>query len=59
MVTNFADKLTNVPRTLSHNRLETATNGSKNIERDSETPKETCISPKKRQKPIDDLRLIW
>ena len=58
MVINFADKITKVPRILSHNRLETATNESKTIEHDRETPKETCISPEKRQKTIDDLKLI-
>ena len=29
-----------------------------NFENDKEIPKERCISPKERQKTIDDLRLI-
>ena len=38
--------------------METRRNETKYIESDREKPKEKCISPEKRQKIIDDLRLM-
>ena len=55
MVIKFADNIKTVSRTSLQNSLETVTNETKNTEHDTETPKETCISPEKRQKTIDDL----
>ena len=48
----FADKITNISRNLQKNNSETVTN-----ENEKEIPKERYISPEKRKKYIDDLRL--
>ena len=47
----IANRITEVSKSLLQNNLETTVN-----EHDEETPKEK--SPEKRQKIIDDLRLI-
>ena len=49
----IADKITKVSKDSQQNNSETVTN-----ENDKEIPKERCIAPEKRQKIIDDLRLI-
>ena len=51
-------KITKASRTSSLNSSDTVTNEAKNIEHDKEIPKERYISPVKRQKIIDDLRLM-
>ena len=55
---NIADKIKRASRILLKNSSETVTNEAKNIGIDREIPKEKYISPEKRQKIIDDLRLI-
>ena len=45
--------MTKVSKTSPKNNSETVTN-----EHDKEIPKERYVSPKERQKTIDDLRLI-
>ena len=54
----IADKIKNVKKTSRQNTSETVTNGTESIEHDKEIPKERYISPEKRQKIIDDVRLI-
>ena len=54
----IADKITKVSRTSSQNSIGIVINEIENIEHDREIPKERCTSPGKRQKIIDDLRLI-
>ena len=49
----IADKITKISKISPHNNSETVTN-----EHDKEIHKERYISPKERQKIIDDLRLI-
>ena len=59
MISNkIADKITKVSRTSSQKRSLTVTNETENIELDREIPKERNISLEKRQKSINDLRLI-
>ena len=54
MVDNkIASKIMGVSKNSQKNNSETVTN-----ENDKETPKESYISPEKRQKIIDNLRLI-
>ena len=48
-----ASKTTKVSTTSQQNSLETVTN-----QNDKEIPKERYISPKEREKVIDNLRLI-
>ena len=50
---NIANKITKVSKNSQQNNSETLTN-----EHDKEIPKERYISPKERQKIIDNLRLI-
>ena len=50
----IADSITKVSKTIPQNNSKTVA-----IEHDKEIPKERYISPEKRQKIIDDLRLIW
>ena len=52
------DKITNVWRTSPQNSSETAANETERIEHGKQILKERYISPEKRQKIIDDLRLI-
>ena len=47
----IANKITKASRNLPQNTSET-------IESETEIPRERCISPEKRQKIIDDLRLV-
>ena len=54
----IADKMTKVSKTLPNNSSETVTNETENVEQDKEIPKERYISSEKRQKIIDDLRVI-
>ena len=54
----IADKITKVSRTSSQKSSLTVTNETENIELDREIPKERNISLEKRQKSINDLRLI-
>ena len=49
----IADKVTKVSKASPQNNSKTVTN-----EHDKKTPKESYISPEKRQKIDDDLRLI-
>ena len=49
----IADKITKVSKNSQKNNSETITD-----EHNKETPKERNISPEKRRKIIDDLRLI-
>ena len=59
MISNkIADKITKVSRTSSQKSSLTVTNETENIELDREIPKERNISLEKRQKSINDLRLI-
>ena len=59
LISNKIDvKITKVSRTSSPNSSDTVTNKAKNIEHDKEIPTERYISPEKRQKIIDDLRLM-
>ena len=50
--------MTKVSKTLPNNSSETVTNETENVEQDKEIPKERYISSEKRQKIIDDLRVI-
>ena len=54
----IADKITKVSRTSSQKSSLTVTNETENIELDREIPKERNLSLEKRQKSINDLRLI-
>ena len=54
----IADKITKDSKTSPQNNLETVTNEEENIALVSEIPREKYISPEKRQKIIDDARLI-
>ena len=58
MWNKIADKVTKVWKTLPQINSETVANEAENIRFDREIPKERYIFPKKRQKIIDDLRLI-
>ena len=59
MISNkIADKITKVSRTSSQKSSLTVTNETENIELDREIPKERNLSLEKRQKSINDLRLI-
>ena len=49
----MANKITNIPKTSQQNDSEIGTN-----KHDKEIPKERYKSPEKKQKIIDDLRLI-
>ena len=53
-----ADKTTKVSRTSTQNSPGTVESETENIGFDREIPKERYISPVKRQKIIDDLKLI-
>ena len=44
-------------RISSYNNLEACKNETESLESDREMPKEKYISPEKREKIIDDLRL--
>ena len=50
----IADRITKFSKTIPQYNSKTVA-----IEHDKEIPKERYISPEKRQKIIDDLRLIW
>ena len=52
------DKITKVCRTSPQNNSETVAYEIENIEHDKEIPKERYISPEKKQRITDDLRLI-
>ena len=54
----IADKITKVSRTSPQNTPETVESETEKIGFDREIPKQRYISPEKRQKPIDDLRLM-
>ena len=54
----IADKVTKVTKPLPQNNLEIVTNEEENAGLDREIPRARYISPEKRQKIIDDLRLI-
>ena len=56
--TKLADKIMKVLRASTQKSSDTATNETGNIAHDKETPKERYISPEKREKTADDLRLI-
>ena len=56
IVNKITDKITKVSKTLSHNNLKAVRNKTENIEPDREIPR--CISPEKRQKIVDNLRMI-
>ena len=58
MINKIADKITKVSRTSSQKSSLTVTNETENIELDREIPKERNLSLEKRQKSINDLRLI-
>ena len=49
----IADRITKVSKNSQQNNSETVTN-----EHDKQIPKERYVSPKERQKVIDDLRII-
>ena len=53
----ITDKITKVSSISPKNSLQTVTNGEKNTRLNKEIPKERYISPEKRQKIIDDLRV--
>ena len=53
-----ADKIRKVSRTSTYNNLEACRNETESIEYNREISKEKYISPKKRQKIIDYLRLM-
>ena len=53
-----ADKITKVSKTSRQNSLETVESETRSIEFDREMPRERYISPEKRQKINDDVRLI-
>ena len=55
---NIADKFTKVSRTLPQNSSDKVKSEAENIRLDTEIPKERYIFPERRQKIIDDLRLI-
>ena len=52
------DKITKVSKTSRKNSLETVESETRSIEFDREMPRERYISPEKRQKINDDVRLI-
>ena len=52
------DKITKVSKTSRQNSLETVESETRSIEFDREMPRERYISPEKRQKINDDVRLI-
>ena len=54
----IAHKITEVSTTSPDNNSQTVTNRAENIAHNKGIPKERYISPQKRQKIIDDLRLI-
>ena len=55
----ISDKITKVSRTSTQNNLETVTNEEENVGLTyREIPTKRYISPEKRQKITDDLRLI-
>ena len=49
----IADRITKVSKNSQQNNSETVTN-----EHDKQIPKERYVSPKERQKVIDDLKII-
>ena len=53
-----ADNITKVSRNSLHNNSKTVTNEEENIGIIREIPRERYVSPEKRQKIIDDIRLI-
>ena len=55
---NITDKIKRASRILPKNSSETVTSEAKNTGINREIPKEKYISPEKRKKNIDDLRLI-
>ena len=54
----IADKITKVSRTSPQNNSDTVTNEAENIRLERKISKKRNIFPEKRQKIIDDLRLI-
>ena len=54
----IADKITKVLRTSPQNNSDTVTDEEENIRFERKISKERNIFPEKRQKIIDDLRLI-
>ena len=50
----IADRITEVSKSSLQNNSETIVN-----EHDNEIPEDIFIYPEKREKIIDDLRLIW
>ena len=52
------DKIIKITQTVSQNNLETVTNEQDNIGLDKEILKERYISREKKQKIIDDLKLM-
>ena len=52
------DKIIKITQTISQNNLETVTNEQDNIGLDKEILKERYISREKKQKIIDDLKLM-
>ena len=55
----ITDKIKQVSRASPQNSSEAVKNEAENIWLDREIIKEIYIAPEKRQKTIDDLRLIW
>ena len=53
-----ADNITKVSRNSLHNNSKTVTNEEENIGIIREIPRERYVSPEKRQKIINDIRLI-
>ena len=53
-----ADNITKGSRNSLHNNSKTVTNEEENIGIIREIPRERYVSPEKRQKIIDDIRLI-
>ena len=54
----IADKITKVSRTSPQYTPETVKSQTEKIGFDREIPKQRYIYPEKRQKPVDDLRLM-
>ena len=54
----IADEVKKVSKTSPHNNTETVTNEEKYIGLDREIARERYISPEKKQKAIEDLKLI-
>ena len=54
----IADKVPKVSKTSSQSKSQVLRNKTENMEPDKEIPKERYVTPEKRQKIIDNLKLI-